>query len=1784
MWGKSRAEDNPALIVSGRTAVRLARAAITALLLCSALPAAAQQQRADAVLIVNSASAKYTDAQRHVQPFLDHYGVPYTILDIATAPIGADIGNFALIIIGHPSLDTTGGYLDATEQQNIVNAVALGSGLVSFDHDLSASGVGRYAFTQQIFGFQYGVNTSGSGVVYTSDAPEHWVSARHAAGNTLPLNQVASAALVPANGAKVLARFQDTNDPFVVTVTYGLGRALQWGSSAWMSPSQHHFDYEGALRGLDDLVWRGFAWAARKPFVMQGLPPFVTMRVDDVQGPMWWAQTAVAAGLKPWLGVFFDVLSGTDSIAIQQLAWAGNATASVHSLAGGYFYYDHFNGKDWDPATLATNVARANKWHSDYNIPVSKVVIPHFYEIGTNAFATLQAWGVRHVGTHVIPGQPYGGDWLMLGPWRKYDAGNSETNAAVNYADYLTVPNHPEYNGQFFDCITEIRDDVGYEWLPSATDVPGTIGNGTRQLKRALDAMTLATLFTHEYYLVGNNGYPAFTASDWTTALTSIESNIAAYHPIYVTMDQACDYVRAKHDTRITAATYDPATRTLDAAFAGTADVPTKFLVFTEAGGLVQQAFTDVPAFVGNRSVSQVLSAGAAPTLQSLTVTPASPTVTTASSVQLTATATYSDGTTLAVTSQATWTSSDATRATVSGGLVAGVAVGSATITATLAGISGSTPVTVTLPPLQITSANLPGAAQQIPYSTTLAATGGSPPYSWSADPAQLPTGLTLTANGTLGGTPTVAGEFFFFVTATDATAATATASVFLTVGSSSNLTLWPGTTTPGNVDKGADSSIEVGVKFEATAPGAVLGLRYYKSSANTGVHVGSLWESDGTLLASATFTGETDAGWQEVRFATPVPIAANTLYVASYHTDVGHYARDIGYFDSAGHGAGLLYAPSGPESNGNGVYAYASSSAFPNQVALNANYWVDVVYSAAPAPTLSGISLSPANPAIEVGAALRLKAMGAFSDGGSHDISGQVLWSSSNGTVASVDPLGLVSALAPGSSTISATYMDPSGAVSGTTVVTVPATPHLASIVVSPASARLLAGATQQFTATGYDTHGNPMTGLTFTWSAPSGGTITSGGLFTAGATAGVFAGNVTAQSGGVTGSASTETVGVASVALSPTSVTGGATSTGTVTLSGAAPSGGAQVSLSSDTAGVTVPPSVAVTAGQTSATFTVSTTAVATGVTATITAAIGVTSATGALGVNPVPVASVSVSPNLVVGGTSTTGTVTLSAPAPAGGIVVTLSGNSASATVPASVTVGPGATSATFSIGTSAVSATTPITVTGSVQGSSASATFTIASPTVISVVLTPSSLTGGASSSGVVYLTGPAPTGGAVITVSSSDPASASVPTQVTAPAGASSVAFTVTTVPVIATTSVTITVAAAVGSPRNASLTVSRAAVSSVSFTPNVVLGSQTTTGTVTLNGTAPSGGFSVSLSSGNTAAVTVPPSLSIPAGATSAMFVATSNAVSSTASVSISATLDTTTRSATLTVAPASVTGVLLTPSSVVGGASSTALVTLNGPAGPSGTALRLSTTGVASVPSRLTIPAGQSSATFTVSTSTVSSPTSAQVSASGGGAQRTATLTIAAPTLSTLSVNPTSVQCGAASLGTVTLTGNVAVDTVVTLVSNSLAASVPPSVIVAAGSNAATFPVATSVIGSTTTAGLTATLGSSTATASLQVRGISITGLTLDQTSVTGDTTVTGTVTISNLALAGGFRVRVSSTSPSAVPPSSVTIPEGQSSITFAITTSTVLSVTSATLTASGGGTAATATLTVNP
>ncbi len=175
---------------------------------------------------------------------------------------------------------------------------------------------------------------------------------------------------------------------------------------------------------------------------------------------------------------------------------------------------------------------------------------------------------------------------------------------------------------------------------------------------------------------------------------------------------------------------------------------------------------------------------------------------------------------------------------------------------------------------------------------------------------------------------------------------------------------IWGSAITPPTPDSGDTGPVELGMKFTTETFGTVTGVRFYKSAANTGTHTGSLWSSTGERLATATFTGETASGWQQVNFSTPVAVLPNTTYIVSYFTPSGHYADSPYYFYTPSPtGGNILNSPplhavsasaepvGGSFVSANSLYAYSSTSTFPGSSYEGSNYWVDPVFTPASTP-----------------------------------------------------------------------------------------------------------------------------------------------------------------------------------------------------------------------------------------------------------------------------------------------------------------------------------------------------------------------------------------------------------------------------------------------------------------------------------------------------------------------------------------------------------------------------------------------------------------------------------------------------------------------------------------------------------------------------------------------------------------------------------------------------------------------------------------------------------------
>ncbi len=165
---------------------------------------------------------------------------------------------------------------------------------------------------------------------------------------------------------------------------------------------------------------------------------------------------------------------------------------------------------------------------------------------------------------------------------------------------------------------------------------------------------------------------------------------------------------------------------------------------------------------------------------------------------------------------------------------------------------------------------------------------------------------------------------------------------------------------TPSNPNATDNTTYELGLKFQSDTAGQITAIRYWKAASETGSHVGRIWSSTGTLLASVTFANETASGWQQQALSTALSINANTTYVVSVNVN-SYFAITTNALASSIVSGDLKTVADG----NNGVYG--SPGSLPTNSYENSNYFRDIVFVASTTtpPTTESIftNQTPINP-----------------------------------------------------------------------------------------------------------------------------------------------------------------------------------------------------------------------------------------------------------------------------------------------------------------------------------------------------------------------------------------------------------------------------------------------------------------------------------------------------------------------------------------------------------------------------------------------------------------------------------------------------------------------------------------------------------------------------------------------------------------------------------------------------------------------------------------------------
>lgn len=591
-------------------------------LLTGGAPVLAQSESAGAVVLVNSASPHRIDFDHYLKLYLDYFDVPYQAVDVAAHQGALDFDQAALVILGHE------GVLAGVKPDGLAALDAYvrgGGGVWSFDMATGAEKDRRLLpAILQLAQTEPTIIAPNSPIKFVDR--DHYITAYKIDRPDLQTVDPAFRAGWPGmvkmprvTGLSPQARTLVTlgGTPLVIIMPYGTGRIVQWTTYQWLDAN-----ILGFFNGLDDIVWRSLVWAARKPFVFEGNIPLVSMRIDDAYGEgddFRYIDVINKYGIVPHISFFMDATSPAAARNLGEYTRTGKAETFVHSreVGEGKFFYSDFDIHDLTPGreasdeTIRKNFEDLDAFFKKYQIKYARTLVTHWTDPGRNTLPYLRAMGIQFASfVQTLPRCGEVHPW----PYQLYQAAGhyGKTFGSWGSGSFIYHPgivlDYGVDDPSIF-CVVTDTPSIKVDWLRPSDEqheggtrtVAGVINDGINMLRHELDSMAPTYFFTHELNIVQLEG----GAEGLDRAFAGVLANLKKFHAVIPCgFDYFNQYNKNVRTIKFESAEYDARERKLIVRCNGYSDMVTKFHVFTEQDGRIDETLYDVPIYRGATTVT----------------------------------------------------------------------------------------------------------------------------------------------------------------------------------------------------------------------------------------------------------------------------------------------------------------------------------------------------------------------------------------------------------------------------------------------------------------------------------------------------------------------------------------------------------------------------------------------------------------------------------------------------------------------------------------------------------------------------------------------------------------------------------------------------------------------------------------------------------------------------------------------------------------------------------------------------------------------------------------------------------------------------------------------------------------------------------------------------------------------------------------------------------------------------------------------------------------------------
>jgi len=548
------------------------------------------------IVIVNSSvPVPYRRVSKSIFEILDHLGILYEIWDLSWVRVAEqELKDISLFIIGQEGIGKT---LGEEEFNAILKKVSQGMGLVIFDGYLKGYLPG---FLENI-----GIETfdeEKSNLIKI--LPDDWLSKLSAKTEILVKQPIVCYPLKKL--PKTLSPFlvNESNLPIGIITQFGKGKIVLFSISAgiWQD------EYLGHTAGLDGIFWRALVWAAKKPFIMKGIPPFVTARIDDVSASgspvaknketvekFQYLEIMNKYNFIPNLGLFIDDIQKQDGEIIKEKYFSGKAEFSPHAFSdpkniNEFPIYMKHNGEEFSTEILMENFEKVDRKFANWSIKVSETVNAHFGEIGIKSLPFLKERHQRYLMNIIRVGKPFSDKKAHQWELKPYGKINFSLDYIPEDKEIFNVMSLP--GGEFSSDKPDFDFLYGCTsfWNENShTDIKKAIERGIYQIKMGLENMFFGCLTTHEQRI------SHIKLEDWEEIIKGIYFELKQNQHLFKSYDYISNYVENRTHYQFVNAEYKKDEMVISVK--GKNKMTQFFYIFTEENGIVKQSFLEIPPF-----------------------------------------------------------------------------------------------------------------------------------------------------------------------------------------------------------------------------------------------------------------------------------------------------------------------------------------------------------------------------------------------------------------------------------------------------------------------------------------------------------------------------------------------------------------------------------------------------------------------------------------------------------------------------------------------------------------------------------------------------------------------------------------------------------------------------------------------------------------------------------------------------------------------------------------------------------------------------------------------------------------------------------------------------------------------------------------------------------------------------------------------------------------------------------------------------------------------------------